>query len=627
MVPLCRGAALNGYIFLVLTIAPKFSSYDRTKFTEDVKSQLIIVACLIILSVRVLRHRSFFQPQSGLPDLIQFVFNCCIIPCVVIDSPDASNLYKTTLMHRRMGMYAVGWRSLIAKHCDNPSMALCVVALLSTNELYWTNRGFQDRGEDMPPEMVGALVALTLVYLREYWVVHAQRQEVQSLQHAFADEKTAQEALISMLCDAHMLLGLDGDTVVRSTPQLNNVMEQDMVGTSLQCHMPANESERARLADALAHARSGPVALPVTLLSKGNVPQKMDFFIVRRHEKNSDAASPEFGFLVGVRIETSLLDENASAINSVGVTTFQSFSGNTVEQCNDEEMYLQAASEVGDHAMDAGLEDLQVKNISDLLGQPISAAVQSLCAEADAPVQVKNTFLCFERTCPLERRGACSAPPTLCGFEGHDVVVPNLAEQAKCMENCDRSVSSATVRTDWSEMWCQSYNQAHQQGTQHMTLFSTGSPFTVPPEPTAFSSEVSSDASSSIYDDSQADEDDTVVKVGYTIDNFVDGPSAARLTDILTMQAHQVRSVGSAHPKNGQCEACSFHFTYIRTPATRRPCKASYMCEFCHDVSHHDKWRSRFRKARKAPTLRTLSLSNVVPFDSDNFEDFFVQSL
>merc|ERR1719440_140721 len=121
-----------------------------------------------------------------------------------------------------------------------------------------------------------------------------------------------------MLCDAHMLLGLDGDTVVRTTPQLDNVMEQDMKGTSLKCHIPDNELERTRLADALARARSGPVALPVTLLSKGSVPQKMDLFIVRRHQLDSEASISEFGFLVGVRIEESLLDENASATNFVG---------------------------------------------------------------------------------------------------------------------------------------------------------------------------------------------------------------------------------------------------------------------------------------------------------------------
>merc|ERR1719198_979834 len=62
------------------------------------------------------------------------------------------------------------------------------------------------------------------------------------------------------------------------------------------------------------------------------------------------------------------------------------------------------------------------------------------------------------------------------------------------------------------------------------------------------------------------DETGVIVKIGHTINNFVGEQSLARLSDILNMQANQVRSIGSAHSKNGPCEACSFHFTHIRMP-------------------------------------------------------------
>lgn len=256
---------------------------------------------------------------------------------------------------------------------------------------------------------------------------------------------------------------------------------------------------------------------------------------------------------------------------------------------------MHALSEVGDQEMATRMEELQVKNISNPIGQPLSAVAQRLSAEA--AVTVKNTFLCFEAICKLENRGTSSAPPTLCGVEGHEP--PRLEEQAERTERCDSSVSSATVRTDLSKMWYLNYNLAHQKEPQPM--ISTGSPC----------SSQDSDAASSISAHSEAR-----VKIGYTINNLAGRPSLARLTDVLAMQANQIPSVGSTHPRNVPCKACSFHFTHIHNPARRSPCKASYMCEFCHDnMSHNEQWHGRVRKTRRAPTVQVLSLPSLLPLD------------
>jgi len=90
------------------------------------------------------------------------------------------------------------------------------------------------------------------------------------------------------------------------------------------------------------------------------------------------------------------------------------------------------------------------------------------------------------------------------------------------------------------------------------------------------------------------------VKVGATDFDSTGFGAVARLTDIIRSKAKGIPSVGSVHKSHDACSPCSFHFTWQRNPGRRAPCKASYMCEYCHDSTHHDKWRSKFRKRRHA---------------------------
>jgi len=87
------------------------------------------------------------------------------------------------------------------------------------------------------------------------------------------------------------------------------------------------------------------------------------------------------------------------------------------------------------------------------------------------------------------------------------------------------------------------------------------------------------------------------VKVGVSNGDSAGVAPVVRLTDFMNSKAVGVPSVGSIHTCRENCSPCSFHFTWQRNP-TRRPCKASYLCEYCHDSTHHDKWRSKFRKRR-----------------------------
>lgn len=95
----------------------------------------------------------------------------------------------------------------------------------------------------------------------------------------------------------------------------------------------------------------------------------------------------------------------------------------------------------------------------------------------------------------------------------------------------------------------------------------------------------------------------TLVKVGHSMPGEAVSQSDSRtcLSTILKMKANGKPTVGSCHEPHGQCVPCSFHFSHVRFPETRAPCRASFVCEYCHDETHFPKWRSSLRKLRKPP--------------------------
>jgi len=78
--------------------------------------------------------------------------------------------------------------------------------------------------------------------------------------------------------------------------------------------------------------------------------------------------------------------------------------------------------------------------------------------------------------------------------------------------------------------------------------------------------------------------------------------NSLKLGDFLHLKSAGV-NMGSIHKPENDCRPCSFHFSWLHDPSKRR-CKSSYMCEFCHDSTHHACWRSKFRKLRKQTDRR-----------------------
>lgn len=191
-------------------------------------------------------------------------------------------------------------------------------------------------------------------------------------------------------------------------------------------------------------------------------------------------------------------------------------------------------------------EILVASEAHDRLGDSTQAIAVGSCDRAvdnRAGLLVKNTFLCLAAGSVNQDEECMSAPPTVFRSGASD----NLSAHEKSADNMSDPGSCASTERS-SEM------------------------------------SVSGDSAK--------------IKVGSTsFDKSV--PSAvARLTDVVKMQSDGVLSMGSCHSLRGRCTACAFHFAYVRLPDTKRPCKASYLCEYCHDLSHHGKWTSKLRKMR-----------------------------
>lgn len=97
---------------------------------------------------------------------------------------------------------------------------------------------------------------------------------------------------------------------------------------------------------------------------------------------------------------------------------------------------------------------------------------------------------------------------------------------------------------------------------------------------------------------SSGDEAD-VVKLGFGTTN-----ACLPLSEVMRLKSEKSASFGSLHGPHGRCVPCSFHFTHIHTPSRRPPCRASYLCEYCHDIEHCPKWRSKLRKCRPPPDVK-----------------------
>lgn len=431
-----------------------------------------------------------------------------------------------------------------------------------------------------------------------------------------ADEKNAQENLISMLCGCCLHLAVDGDTISRSTPLFDGLMEQETKGSRLADHLPKGEDEHARLRGAFTRAMKGPVTLPVTLLSKGELKHQVDIFIVRRGEFDSRGKRTSFGFLVGIRTgqcHSEPLIQNTELLEACKVLGCE-----TKEEGGIPPSFLHDAPSTSADTLSAcglgGGIDSWPPNGKTEQAMYVSRHGLLLEPTLTALIAAKNTF-------NWQRRRTISAPPSFSRhkvFSGDNASIQSfsagkhtdwsessrqLCLRETCMTSLQHSGVAATLggvlcdqpQSDTVpcgalglhselEPWGSSVSAEQRQETNTLVV---ASGLVKQGEETDSSSESEQSDSSAASTASCRLAAATIVKVG-----------SQTLRELLQLKSDGVGSVGSLHGEDERCAPCSFHFTHIHAPSKRPPCKASYLCEYCHDVSHNS-YRCSLRKCRR----------------------------
>jgi hypothetical protein len=205
-------------------------------------------------------------------------------------------------------------------------------------------------------------------------------------------------------------------------------------------------------------------------------------------------------------------------------------------------------------------------------GQPIAISSYDRAVNSGINVHTKNTFICFEeKHMNFENRSVCSAPPR-CSISEFRTSSKHGSAQGQSVTGMDFNPVASLPDTA-------SLASVEDVGQQlDCTMSDAGS---------LLSSSPSVDSGGA-----------TNIKIGTEDDTRCDLPEGARLTELLSLRASGYATRGSICRSHDTCIPCSFHFTHLRIPDKKPPCKAGYFCEYCHDPSHNDGWRSKFRKSR-----------------------------
>lgn len=486
--------------------------------------------------------------------------------------------------------------------CNRMKHCIVAGAWIFAFELYWSKRLFEMDGMEMPMRVPLVSTLLNVLWLKMCHLQIADWTAFQDIQVELADEKVAQESLISMLCGCYLHLAIDGDTISRSTPLFDGLMEQQTKGSRLADHLPRGEDEHARIRDAFTRAMKGPVTLPVTLLSKSGLKHKVDIFIVRRGEVDSRGKRTSFGFLVGIRteqchpeslIQNTELPEASEALDCMTKEAGGFASGfvNDAASTSAETLSTgQFGGGIDSCPTNGKTQHDMYSSTHELLSGP------SLRAHVSAKHTVNGQQL-----------RAVSAPPTA---SRHQVISGDFAfmQQHSTGKDTDWSAWSSQVFLNERSMvrappglhseymrWGPSVSVDRMKEGQSSVVVS-GSAMQEEEEEEegdeACPSSASEQSDSSVLSAASCSlAAATIVKVG-----------SMTLRELLQLKAAGVGSVGSVHEANERCAPCSFHFTHIHAPSKRPPCKAGYLCEYCHDVSHNS-YRCALRKCRRPYTL------------------------
>lgn len=255
-----------------------------------------------------------FRDHQEIQDTIHFVINGLFMLPMSLEVED------TIYRQRFLAMYAVFWRIHLPCFCRRTSHIVVAATIMSVAEILANMYAFRMAGMEMPMRLPFVLLIISAWAFKAGSSLQAQCIAYADVTQELADAKAAQRSLISMLCDGCVELAVDGDTLIHSSSQFDSLMKQQVKGTSLKSYIPSDESEQLRLAGALAQARKvGPVALPVTLLTKEKARHQADLFIVRRREIDTSGAN-HAGFLIGIRS-----DQQSSEISNDDLAFLQPY--------------------------------------------------------------------------------------------------------------------------------------------------------------------------------------------------------------------------------------------------------------------------------------------------------------
>jgi hypothetical protein len=90
---------------------------------------------------------------------------------------------------------------------------------------------------------------------------------------------------------------------------------------------------------------------------------------------------------------------------------------------------------------------------------------------------------------------------------------------------------------------------------------------------------------------------------GTSVDVKIGNECGSRVSTLLCLKKHGVASIGSAHSP-GECIPCDFYHS-------KKECRASFLCEYCHEPSHYKATSRRTRKMNRARSVREKQARNL----------------
>ena len=611
------------YQIVILTFCRWFSG-------QAPLNALTCLYSIAIVTLSFMRHLGLVSARTL--DRIQFMLLALAWPQLLAFAAGPDHEFN----QRALGVYAFYYRFLLPFFFECKPMAVGTSIVLLINECLCTKITYENAGSHMPPRVGYVLLSLTVCGLIWFRDINIEWKTLGQAQQALAEEKVAQEVLISMLCDFCLHIGADGNSVTRGAHHLDRMLGLpcESKETKLTDYLPNVRGERTRILEAFERAKSSPVNLPVTLLSRW-AENRLDMFIVRR----------DVGFLVGFRFARDGIDTidtvmtfsplplkraetytedlaaarvKAEAVASEWATSEISCGGRP-----------QFTSEVNDNKLDGNTKS---GTALPLLEQAI--AMRSECHAKTHSLQydghpvdaelVSNDGLCWNAKTgtafPLHEPAKVEAVPSEWDMKTLSSEYSGYLENVAVMRN-SRCYGNAASRSalplmtdecalgelvlrekytflcyedDWLAEDRLSIKSAPPRMQPNSTIcFASGSfaPAREKVGSDSGDSGVSGPLACSVVETLMSSSSSSCLSresgVNVRIVDSLD--HTLRLSTLLSLR-NSAKSVGSAHAPN-ECKPCDF----FNSP---KGCRASTMCLYCHEPGHFSELPRRLRKLR-----------------------------